>query len=320
MSKVKMVLYYSGDFMFSKEISSEFIRTFSSQVEFYEMTDEDDIEAVKDADIFVGWPSDDMIRKMERLKWLQLPSAGANHFFDHPLVNSDVIVTNSSGVFGVSGAEHALALMLALSRQLHIHRDQQKKRIWKRNPDPIGIQDSTVAIIGLGNIGSETAKRVKALGAKVLGVKRNATLKPPYVDELYGVDQVEDVITKSDFIVNALPLTSETKHFFTKEMIAKSKKGAFFINVGRGETVDEEALINHLKSGHLGGAGLDVTSVEPLPEDNELWDMPNVFITSHSVGVAPRKQENRVRLYQQNLTLFLNDDQLINVVDRKIGY
>ena len=99
MSKVKMVLYYSGDFMFSKEISNEFIRTFSSQVEFCEMTGEDDIKAVKDADIFVGWPSDDMLRKMERLKWLQLPSAGANHFFDNPLVNSDVIVTNSSCCF-----------------------------------------------------------------------------------------------------------------------------------------------------------------------------------------------------------------------------
>jgi phosphoglycerate dehydrogenase-like enzyme len=88
----------------------------------------------------------------------------------------------------------------------------------------------------------------------------------------------------------------------------------------RFKTVDEIALINHLKSGHLGGAGLDVTSVEPLPDDNELWEMPNVFITSHSVGVAPRKQENRVRLFQQNLTRFLNGEPLINVVDRKIGY
>ncbi len=320
MSKVKMVLYYSGDFIFPKAISDPFFQTFASQVDFYEMTDEDDLEMVQDADIFIGWPSDDMLGKMERLRWLQLPSSGANDFFDHPLLNSSVIVTNSSGVFGVSGAEHALALMLALARQLHIHRDQQMKRIWERNPDPMGIHNSTVGIIGLGDIGSETAKRVSALGAQVLAVKRNPTVKPDYIDELYGVDQVDEVLMKSDFIVNALPLTSETYRFFTRERIAKTKKGAFFINVGRGQTVDEEALIDYLRSGHLGGAGLDVTSIEPLPQDNELWEMSNVFITSHSVGVSPNKQENRVKLYQQNLTRFLNDKPLLNIVDRKIGY
>jgi phosphoglycerate dehydrogenase-like enzyme len=319
-SRIRAILYYRFDFTLSEELVGR-LREGCPEVQFIEMDTESYVpEILKEAEIFVGWPNDEMLAAMPRLRWLQLPSAGANGYTNHPLLGDDVIITNSSGVFGVPGAEHAIALILAFARQLHVHFDQQNKRIWQRNDYCLEIQDSTAAVIGLGDIGGETALRLKALGAHVLGVKRTVGAKPSFVDELYGVESIAEVLGRADFVVNALPLTPETECFFSAERIGAMKKGALFINVGRGATVDESALITALQSGRLEGAGLDVTDAEPLPVNNPLWTLPNVIITSHSVGVSPRKAERRVQLLLNNVRRFLNQQPLLNVVDRRHGY
>ena len=319
-SDVKAVLYYTGDFNFKKEIVSELQNKFS-QIQFLEIDNENySVEDIKDADIFMGWPNDDMIDIMENLKWLQLPSAGADSYIQHPGLEEEVILTNSSGVFDVPGAEHVIAFMTAFTRQLKLHIQQQEKHIWKRNPKCLEIQDSTVAVVGLGNIGKETAKKIKGLGARVIGIKRDISDKPSYVDELYTSDSINEVLKRSDFVVNTLPHTEQTDKYFSEERINNMKAGAVFINIGRGKTVDEPALIKALKKGHLEGAGLDVTAEEPLPESSPLWDMNNVIITSHSVGVSPRKPERRANLLETNIEKFLEGKELVNQVDRNLGY
>ncbi|TDF98733.1 D-2-hydroxyacid dehydrogenase [Paenibacillus piri] len=317
---MKAVLCYAGDFNL-EESHVERLRRQLPEVTFVckprpELAPDD----LQDAAVFIGWPTDEELAAMPSLRWVQLPSAGADSIVNRQLLRDDVIVTNSSGVFGVPGAEHALALMLAFTRQLHVHFRQQSERIWKRNPYCLEIQDSTVTVIGLGDIGTEVARKAKGLGAYVIGVKRSATDCPAFVDELCLTADLDSALAKSDFIVSALPLTEETKGLISAERIGKMKKGAVFVNVGRGPTVDETALIDALQNGRLEGAGLDVTEIEPLPETSPLWTMPNVLITSHAVGVTPKKAQRRTELYLENFARFLRGEPLVNTVIRTRGY
>ncbi len=317
---IKVVLNYSGDFSFNENILTQLKCNFSKVRFLIAEKDNYTPEDIEDADIFMGWPDDEMLKTMTDLKWLQLPSAGAGGYIKHPDLKDNVILTNSSGIFDVPGAEHTIALIFAFARQLKIHFKQQNQHIWKRNPRCLEIQDSIISIIGLGSIGSEIARKIKSLGAKVIGIKRDISNKPSFVDELYTSDSLKEVLQKSDFIVNVLPHTKKTENYFSRKQINHIKKGAIFINIGRGKTVDESALIEALENSHLGGAGLDVTAEEPLPENSRLWDMDNVIITSHSVGVSPRKAERRATLLEKNLKKFLNGKKLLNQVNRKLGY
>lgn len=322
MDRTKVVVCRSGDFNPGRELIQALEADFPA-LHVIDLKKEEfagRAEELHGAEIFIGWPDDEQLLAMPSLRWVQLPSAGANGYTDRPTLREDIQITNSSGVFGVPGAEHAVALLLALTRQLHIHFEQQQSKIWKRNPHCLEVAGSTVGIIGLGDIGKETAKRVKAFGANVLAVKRTVSECPPYVDRLYTIEQIDTVLAESDFIIMALPLTADTEGFLDAERLSRMKKDAILINVGRGPTVDEPALIQALRDGKLAGAGLDVTDIEPLPQDNPLWGQPNVLITSHSVGVSPRKEERRMELFSQNIKKYLAGESLINRVDRRAGY
>lgn len=320
MSKKKIVFGFDDEFYLQDDLKDELTKNFSDVFQFSEFRGGSDRENLKDTDAFIGFPTDKMIQAMPHLRWLQLPSAGANHFANHPLLAEDVVLTNASGVFGVSGAEHILALILAFARELPVHVIQTAKHVWKQNEHSVLVEGSTVGIIGLGDIGSEAAVRLKALGARVTAVRRHVHDKPDFVDRLYGMDQMNQVLSESDFVVNVLPLTAETSGLFDSKRFSYMKQGAFFINVGRGQTVDERALIHALTARKLGGAGLDVTAEEPLPKTSELWDLPNVVITSHSLGIAPGKQERRAALIRRNLENFRDGKTLENQVNRKLGY
>ncbi|GGJ05467.1 dehydrogenase [Alicyclobacillus cellulosilyticus] len=320
MSSIHIVFNYRGEWTLPADKVSELKAAFPD-VTFIEAAGREvPPEVLQEADAFVGWPTDEMLDAMPKLRWLQLPSAGANGYADNPKLRPEVVLTNSSGVFGIPGAEHAIALMMAFARRIHIHRDQQHQRVWKPSRDCLQVQDATVLVVGLGDIGKEVAVRAKALGAHVIGVKRQVTTSPPYVDELYDTAHVDDVLPHADFVVSALPLTPETRGFFSAERFAKFKPGAVFVNIGRGGSVDESALVAALSTGRLGGAGLDVTAEEPLPPDNPLWGLENVIITSHSAGVSPTKTERRFQLLERNIRRFVNGERLENVVDRKLGY
>ena len=180
--------------------------------------------------------------------------------------------------------------------------------------------DRRVVCYRLGDIGSEVAILGKAFGAKVIALKRTPGERPAYVDELYGMEELDRVLAQSDYLVLALPNTPETKGIMSAERIALLKPEAFIVNVGRGSAICQEALICALQEGRIAGAGLDVTVPEPLPSDSPLWKMPNVIITSHSSGTSPGNWSRYAALIQENFTRYIDGKQLANQVDFNLKY
>ena len=275
------------------------------------------------SDIFFGWPPRKLLKHAERLGWVHLPSAGADSYVEPSMyANPDVILTNSSGVFGIPLAEHAFAMMLAFSRSLHHYGRLQAAGRWEKLQESGELYGKTVGILGLGDIGTELAKRANAFGMQVWALKRRVTEKPDYVHRLVGLDGLRDLLAASDYVVIALPLTAKTHRLIGRQEIEWMQSHGILINVGRGPIVDEAALIAALQEGRIAGAGLDVFEQEPLPEDSPLWDMSNVIITPHSGGVTPQAIGRIVEVFCHNLRLWQvgGQSEMINVVDMEAGY
>ncbi|MDN3956261.1 D-2-hydroxyacid dehydrogenase [Sporolactobacillus laevolacticus] len=318
----KVVFGFEDEFRLPEAELKQLAEKYQEKFTFIEVNNDHVPEGVslEDAVAYIGAPSSELLKKMPHLRWLQLPSAGANHFANHPDLSKKVILTNSSGVFGVLGAEHTLALILALTREIPLHVKQTEQRLWKLSSHCLQLDGATAGIVGYGDIGSEIAHRLKAFGARILAVKRTTAKLPEDADAVFDMRGLDEVLSCSDFVINVLPFTNETDHLFNEDRFRVMKPGTIFINVGRGGTVDEKSLIEALKSGRLGGAGLDVTAEEPLPKTSDLWDLPNVLITSHSLGVGPGKDGKRNALIKRNLENFSLGKTLENIVDRKLGY
>ena len=271
--------------------------------------------------VFMGWPSDAMLDAMPGLRWIQLPSAGADRYVGNARLKDDVALTTASGVFGVAGAEHALALLFSVARGVHQHVANTLDRRWQKPESSFEVFESTIAVFGLGSIGSETARRLSCLGARVIGVRRTVTSTvPAYLAELHSIEAARAVVERCDAVVLAMPGTPETAGVFNRELIEAMKPGSILVNVGRGTAVDQDALIDALETGHVRGAGLDVTEPEPLPPEHPLWSAPNVIIASHSMNVFGRKNERRFSLLAGNLERFVRDEPLLNLVDHARGY
>ncbi len=291
-----------------------------AQVEMIEQKDVS-MDLLAKAEIFFGWPDVKKLKETRSLRWLHLPSVGADRFAKRDLFyHSDCQLTCSRGVFGIPISEHVLCLLLSFSRAMPSYVEQRKKKVWQRLFRERDFFSSTVGIIGMGNIGTEVAKRVRALGAKVLGVKRHPESKPEFVDTIYGEDDIDYVLGQSDYVVIALPYTARTKGIISRERIGKMKPGASLINIARGGLVDQEALIEALKNGKLAGAGLDATDPEPLPEDNPIWQMPNVILTPHTSGSSQTNDARRFEIFCSNFKLYLDGKPLKNQVDFDEGY
>lgn len=314
-----VVVGFRSDFSMDAHVWQRLKDSFQQDYHFYSLADCTD-STLKDTEIFIGWPSDDTLKKMPHLHWLQLPSAGANNFSENPNVAQEVIVTNASGVFNTAGAEHIVALMLAFTRQLKYYAIQTANHQWQRHDVERQLEGSTVTIIGLGNIGQATAKRLDAFGAHIIGVKRSLSACPPYVQTLFTINEIQKAVAGSDYVVNILPFTEETAHLFDATFFASCKRGAIFINAGRGASVVQQDLVSALKSGQIGGAGLDVTDPEPLPDTDPLWTFDNVLITSHSLGLSPSKDEKFIALLVDNLQRYRDRQPLQNKVNRRLGY
>lgn len=241
-------------------------------------------ELVRQADIILGNPPAGMLRHTGHLKWLQLQSAGADAYLTDGILRPETLLTTARGAYGPAVSEHMLAMLLALFKKLHLYRDNQLKGCWQDEGKVRSICGSTVLIVGLGDIGCAFAERIHALGGTVIGIKRRLTEKPSYVDELAAVSEMKNKLPYADVVANVLPATPETARLFNGELFGLMKRGAVFINAGRGSTVDHNALADALYSGHLSGACLDVTEPEPLPRSHVLWAAPNLLITPHSAG------------------------------------
>jgi phosphoglycerate dehydrogenase-like enzyme len=262
----------------------------------------------------------------KRLKWLHLTSAGATHVLFPEMIESDILVTNSRGLYGIPIAEHVLGVMLMFARRLHDAYRFQGEGRWARSemlgrfPKIAELHGRTVGVIGLGSIGLAVAERCKALGMRVVASRRHGGAKPACVDQLLGSGELPELLTQSDYVVVAAPLTPETKGLIGEKELRLLKPNAFIVNVGRGAIIQEAALIQALKEERVGGAGLDVTDPEPPAEDSELFHLPNVILTPHYSGIRSNYWEHSVALFQPILGQYLRGEPMDNLVDKRAGY
>ncbi|MGF0033530.1 D-2-hydroxyacid dehydrogenase [Bariatricus sp. SGI.154] len=279
-------------------------------------------DMIAEAEIIIGNAPAAKIGASDRLELLQLNSAGADQYIKPGILSDKTILTNATGAYSKAVAEHMFAMMFMLQKKLHLYRDAQAKAQWTDEGTVCSITDATVLVVGLGDIGLHFARMAKALGAYTIGVKRRISECPEGVDELYTTDQLDEVLPRADVIVSFLPGTKATYHIYTKERFALMKKNALFLNGGRGNAVDADVLYEVLGGHQIAAAGIDVTEPEPLPSEHPLWSLANVMITPHISGQyhLPETFERVVDISAENLSAYLNDRPLRNIVDFTTGY
>ena len=272
---------------------------------------------------WTGPPIDAILDAGRGLQWLHQRGAGIDRISTPKLVASDLVLTNGSGNHATNIAEHVLGLMLAFARQLPALWRAQGERQWRPPPAEslFELSGQTLAVVGTGALGGAVAERAAAFGMRVLGVRRSAAgALPPGFAAMASIAAIDGALGEADHVVITLPLTTETRGLFSTARLAAMKPGARLYNVGRGAIVDQDALLAALRSGHLAGAGLDVTDPEPLPADSPLWAEPNVIVTAHSSGLTPRSYERYQALLLDNIGRFVRGEALLNVVDKRLGY
>lgn len=255
------------------------------------------------------------------LRWIQSGSAGVDALLFPALVASDVVVTNARGIFDEPMAESVMAFVLALNTGLL--RDQRGRWGVYDEPDAPArrrLAGERMLVVGAGSIGREIGRTARALGMHVSGVASRARPGDEVFDEVRSSDALLDLLPAFDVVVNVLPLTSATFHRFGPEAFAAMAGDALFVNVGRGATVDESALVGALEAGRIRGAALDVFEVEPLPAESPFWDLENVIVSPHVAGDAEGWERRVVDLFADNLTRFRDGRALRNVVDKALGY
>src|SRR5579871_2076297 len=280
-----------------------------------------------DTDIFVGYSlRAEQLKHAKKLKWIHSTAAGVAQLMYPELRESGVLVTNPRGVFSVPMAEHTLGLMIAMARNYPDSVRFQDKSTWGQQqlwdlPQRLGeLSGKTVLIVGFGSIGKELAKRARAFDMRVWGVTRSGKGDANLAQKIVRASELHTVLPEADYVVIAAPETSETRKLIGEEQIALMKRGARLLNVGRGSLLDEAALIASLENGQLSGAALDVTGVEPLPENSPLWKTPNLFITPHTSAVSDKLWERETELLVELLELWFSGKPMKNVVDLARGY
>lgn len=265
----------------------------------------------------------DMLHRAPNLRWVQFSSHGVDHLRGDVLVQEEVIVTTGRGNYASVIAEHVFGMMLMLSRDFVKMLGRQKEHSWERRIQAVELKGKTFGLVGLGSIGQEVAQRSRAFGMRIIATKRTVpdpSVPRGLVDELIPSSNLEHLLTESDFVLLSLPSTGETKSYLKEPQLRAMKPTAFLLNVGRGDAVEEEALIKALQEGWIAGAGLDVFRREPLPPESPLWDMPNVIITPHTAGFSERFLERATGTFIQNLRRYVSGEPMINVLDRRRGY
>jgi len=279
-------------------------------------------ELVKAADIIIGNVPPKYIKGTKKLKWLQLNSAGTDGYCEAGVIPEGAYLTNATGAYGLAISEHMLGMLLEIQKKLNLYYLNQRQHVWKDEGDVTSIEGSTTLVVGLGDIGGDFARKMKALGSYTIGVKRTEGEKPEYIDELFTMEALDTLLPRADIIALSLPGTKETYHLFNKDKFNIMKKGAIILNVGRGNAICTEDLCEALEEGTIRGAGLDVTEPEPLPADHRLWDIPGVVITPHISGFyhLPETLKRIVNISIENLEHLKNQEPLRNIVDFQTGY
>ncbi len=262
-----------------------------------------------------------VLRRAPKLKWIQVTSAGVERYLDTEMIASPVILTNASGIHAIPISEWVIGVMLMFAKQMPLYFRLKRERSWQRLSSTV-LNGRTVGIIGLGDIGREVARLAKALRMNVIGTKR--TVKPDasvrYVDKLMPREQISGLFRESDFVVIAVPFTSETQKMIGGKELRLMKPSSYLINIGRGDIIDEPVLIRALQEKWISGAGLDVFAHEPLPPESKLWELDNVIFTPHVSGSMEDYVAKACDLFVKNLRRYVEDKRLINVVNKKRGY
>jgi D-3-phosphoglycerate dehydrogenase len=276
-----------------------------------------------EADIFCGhakvpvpWP--EVVRR-GRLKWIQSSAAGLDHCLTPETIASEIIVTSASGLFANQVAEQTLALLLGLLRGLPTFFRAQQKREFIRRPTR-DLHGATVGIVGLGGNGTRIAETLRAFHARILATDMFTAGQTACVDQLWPADQLDRLLSESDIVILAVPLNSQTHGLIAAQQLARMKRGAILINVARGPIVVEKDLVAALQSGHLAGAGLDVTEIEQQQVDRPLWELPNDSITPHVGAQSARRADDTTNLICENLRRHFASKPLINRVEKHLGY
>ena len=319
MTSTRIVLSFNID-----DESIQQIRESYPDIDLTVCTDEEKLpEALRSADAVIGWGRYDAatLAGAPDLRWIHSFGVGVDGLLTPELIDSEIIVTNNTGVRGPNIAEHLLAMMLGFARGLPEIMRYQTKREWHhadRGVFELGGQ--TLGIAGLGDIGQNLAWRADALGMRVVGLRRLKTDRPRGVEQIYSPDDLHEFLAQADHVAVCLPLTDGTRHMFSTAEFAAMKPTAYIYNIGRGAIIDQDALIAALQNEEIAGAGLDVTVPEPLPADSPLWDMTNVQITCHTSGSTPFNWPRGLEILMDNLGRFQRGEALRNVVDKLEGY
>lgn len=283
-----------------------------------EVTEQD----TKEAEVIMGNLPAHLVTAAENLKWLQLNSAGCDPFCNPGVMNEAAVLTNASGAYDISVAEHMVACTMNVMKKLYAYHENQKQNLWKDEGPVMAAYGSTILILGLGNIGLHYAKIMKAMGSYVIGIKRSAGNVPEGVDEVHTMAELNECLSRADIVMSVLPGTPETNHIIGREQFVAMKESAYFINVGRGNAVDETALYEALEADEIAGAMLDVTEVEPLPAESPLWNAKNLHLTPHIAGGfhIPVTLQRIAGICAENLKRYEAGEELTCVVNRALRY
>jgi D-3-phosphoglycerate dehydrogenase len=280
-------------------------------------------ELLPTADVFIGHakvPVDwDRALAAKRLRWIQSSAAGLDHCLVPGVIDSDIVVCSASGLFAPQVAEQTFALLMGLLRRIRLFTAACDKRDFTRQPTD-DLRGKTVGIVGLGGNGRYISRMLAPWEVRIIATDYYPESKPAEVSELWAADVLPKLLGQSDIVILTLPLNASTLGLFDAAMIAKMKPGSYLVNVARGSVVIESALIAALDSGHIAGAGLDVTEVEPLSPQSQLWDRTNVLITPHVGAQSYRRVSDTTDLVCENLKRYRQGLPLWNVVDKRLGF
>ena len=263
-------------------------------------------------------------RTQQSLQWLCVPSAGVDYLMKpDTFANESCLLSNSSGAYGVTIAEHMIAVSLVMMRRLTEVFEETSHGVWGSPRAQRSLKDCRITVLGTGDIGTCFAKRAKAFEpALIVGVNRSGVCDDPSYDRIVSVDALDEILPETDLLAMSLPDTPQTRGILTRDRIASLPQGAFIVNVGRGSAIDEDALADSLDAGHLGGAALDVFRTEPLPQNNRLWKTKGLLITPHIAGnlTLVHTLDTNVSMFCEDLINFAEGRPLHYAVDRSRGY
>jgi phosphoglycerate dehydrogenase-like enzyme len=288
------------------------------------------VAVISGADVYMGLCTAAIVKAGTALKWIHLISAGADPCAAQPgVAEGRILLTSSQGLHSPAVADHALALLLAVTRRINTYGAQQRtgrfQQPWANAAVVLDsgipeLEGKNLLVVGLGGIGTEIARRGSAFGMHVRGTRNSSREGPDFVEYVGLADETEALVAWADFVVNALPLTPQTRGLFDTKLLTVMKPNTFFINVGRGETVVTDDLVDALATGKLAGAGLDVNDPEPLTPGHPLWAMPNVVLTPHMAAASDQLERRLLVLAMENVRRYAAGQRLVSVVEPRRGY